>query len=135
MSNRRRMARPTVDLPQPDSPTRDRVSPRSTSKDTPSTACTQLDLRLNSPPRTGKCFLRSLTWSSGALRRRPPPGRPKGGGEGGGGHPLRPARRDLADEIGCQGAPPRKKAAVDPLLEAGPSPGNLDKAPRLTGNV
>ena len=37
-SNSRRMARPTVDLPQPDSPTSDSVSPRATSKDTPSTA-------------------------------------------------------------------------------------------------
>jgi len=38
MSNSRRIARPTVDLPQPDSPTSDSVSPRATSKDTPSTA-------------------------------------------------------------------------------------------------
>src|SRR5207245_174761 len=37
-SSTQRVARPTVDLPQPDSPTRDNVSPRSTSKDTPSTA-------------------------------------------------------------------------------------------------
>ena len=38
MSNRRRMQRPTVDLPQPDSPTSDSVSPLSMLKDTPSTA-------------------------------------------------------------------------------------------------
>src|SRR5690606_9166589 len=34
------MARPTVDLPQPDSPTKPRVSPRATSKLTSETACT-----------------------------------------------------------------------------------------------
>ena len=34
----RRIALPTVDLPQPDSPTSDSVSPRSMEKDTPSTA-------------------------------------------------------------------------------------------------
>ena len=38
MSNSRRIARPTVDLPQPDSPTSDSVSPRAIWKDTPSTA-------------------------------------------------------------------------------------------------
>src|SRR5258705_964 len=32
------LALPAVDLPQPDSPTSDSVSPRATSKDTPSTA-------------------------------------------------------------------------------------------------
>jgi hypothetical protein len=36
----RRMQRPVVDLPQPDSPTRPRVSPGAMSKLTPSTACT-----------------------------------------------------------------------------------------------
>jgi len=39
-SMRRRMSRPTVVLPQPDSPTSPRVSPRRMSKLTPSTACT-----------------------------------------------------------------------------------------------
>ena len=38
MSNRRRMARPTVDLPQPLSPTSESVSPRWMVNDTPSTA-------------------------------------------------------------------------------------------------
>ena len=62
----RRMQRPVVDLPQPDSPTRpmrlagidlethpvDRVT-RSTSRD-------------SSPPLTGKCFTRSVTRSNGS---------------------------------------------------------------------
>ena len=39
-SIRRSTQRPVVLLPQPDSPTRPSVSPRSTSKDTPDTACT-----------------------------------------------------------------------------------------------
>jgi hypothetical protein len=34
------MALPVVDLPQPDSPTRPRVSPRRMSSETPDTACT-----------------------------------------------------------------------------------------------
>src|SRR6202048_5561153 len=43
------------------------------------------------------------------------------------------ARRDLTTEDGSKGPPPGKNAAVDPLLEAGHLPGNLDKAPRLAG--
>ncbi len=38
--SRRMMARPVVDLPQPDSPTSPRVSPFTTLNDTPSTAFT-----------------------------------------------------------------------------------------------
>ena len=44
-SIRRRMQRPVVDLPQPDSPTRPSVSPGAMSKLTPSTACTTSALR------------------------------------------------------------------------------------------
>ena len=59
------IARPVVDLPHPDSPTRPSVSPASTEKQTPSTACTAptLPLRSRCPWRIGKCFLRSLTAS------------------------------------------------------------------------
>ncbi len=39
-SSRRTKRRPSVDLPQPDSPTTPSVSPRRTSSETPSTACT-----------------------------------------------------------------------------------------------
>src|ERR687897_855473 len=52
------MARPKVDLPQPDSPTRPNVSPCSTVRLTPSTALTAPLLRENSACPTGKCFLR-----------------------------------------------------------------------------
>ena len=38
-SSRRRIVRPSVDLPHPDSPTRPTVSPRRISRSTPSTAC------------------------------------------------------------------------------------------------
>jgi len=61
-SSSRRMARPTVDLPQPDSPTRDKVSaraPRRTRRPRH-----RKGLAAEHAPRTGKCFLRSLTWSS-----------------------------------------------------------------------
>ncbi len=72
---RRRMDFPTVDLPQPLSPTRDRVSPLAISNETPSTAWTVPPVRPNSPPRSGKYFLRSLTSSSfGALIRPGPRG-------------------------------------------------------------
>ena len=60
-SIRRRMERPTVVLPQPDSPTSPRVSPFLTVKLTLSTACTCATVRWRSPPRTGKYFTRSLT--------------------------------------------------------------------------
>ncbi len=57
-----RMARPVVLLPQPDSPTRPRVSPRRTSNDTPSTAFTLPTWRrMTAPAITGKWTFRSLT--------------------------------------------------------------------------
>ena len=43
----------TLDLPQPDSPTRPSVSPGDNAKLTPSTACTVPTRRRNTPPRTG----------------------------------------------------------------------------------
>src|SRR6202158_4387713 len=42
-------------------------------------------------------------------------------------------RRDLTTEIGSQGTPPGKDAALDPLLEAGHLPGDLGEAPRCAG--
>src|SRR6267142_2477010 len=42
-------------------------------------------------------------------------------------------RRDLMTEIGSQGTPPGKDAALDPLLEAGHLPGDLGEAPRRAG--
>src|SRR5215831_6734164 len=53
--------RPTVDLPQPDSPTSPSVSPASIVKLTPSTAKTVPPTRCSSPRWIGKCFLRSRT--------------------------------------------------------------------------
>ncbi len=53
------MARPVVDLPQPDSPTRPSVSPRRTSKLRPSTARTAPTLRCTITPEVmGKWTLR-----------------------------------------------------------------------------
>src|SRR5580693_8147541 len=57
-------SRAVVDLPQPDSPTIPRVSPLAMENETSSTARTVLRA-LNSSPRTGKCFVRPLTSSSG----------------------------------------------------------------------
>src|ERR1700676_853540 len=53
-----------VDLPQPDSPTIPTVSPLAIENDTSSTARTVLRA-LNKSPRTGKCLVSPLTWSSG----------------------------------------------------------------------
>src|SRR5690606_39171032 len=51
-----------VDLPQPDSPTTPRVSPRCRSKETPSTALMAPICRLKSTPWvSGKCLTRSRT--------------------------------------------------------------------------
>src|SRR5690349_20004517 len=64
------MARPVVDLPQPDSPTSPSDSPRLTEKLTPSTACTAPTLRWKMIPFVrGKCITRSLTSRSTS----PPP--------------------------------------------------------------
>src|SRR5262245_16092843 len=65
-----------VVFPQPDSPTRPSVSPRSMAKLTPSTALTQPRTPLSSEPPTGKCFLRSRTSSSGSPTRRLRRGQP-----------------------------------------------------------
>ena len=66
----RRMQRPVVDLPEPDSPTRPSVSPGAMSKLTPSTACTTLASRASRPPPTAKFLARSLTRSSGSVIAR-----------------------------------------------------------------
>ena len=58
-----RMARATVDLPQPDSPTRASVWPRSTSNETLSTACTTSVDCLLKPRRMRKWTVRSSTAS------------------------------------------------------------------------
>src|ERR1700732_4349463 len=57
-------SRAVVDLPQPDSPTIPTVSPLAIENDTSSTARTVLRA-LNRSPRTGKCLVNPLTWSSG----------------------------------------------------------------------
>ena len=53
------IARPTVLLPHPDSPTNPSVSPWLSSKLTPSTAFTSAILRAKTPPTTGKRTRRS----------------------------------------------------------------------------
>src|SRR4051812_22519334 len=57
----RSSSRAVVDLPQPDSPTRPSVSPRMTSKLTPSTALTAPTWRWKKPARIGKCLKRPST--------------------------------------------------------------------------
>src|SRR5438045_555508 len=70
-SMRRRIVRPVVDLPQPDSPTRPSVSPGCMSNVTSSTACTRATSREKSPPRMGKYFLRFLTRSRASAMANP----------------------------------------------------------------
>src|SRR5262245_32384874 len=65
-SSAARMSLEVVVLPQPDSPTRPRVSPLLIVKLMPSTALTYPRALPNRPPPTGKCFLRSRTSSSGS---------------------------------------------------------------------
>src|SRR5271154_2660044 len=66
----RRIHRPVVDFPQPDSPTSPNVSPATISKLTSSTACTCSRAPASTPPRAGKFFTRLLTRSSGSLMAR-----------------------------------------------------------------
>ena len=61
-----RIVLPTVDLPQPLSPTRPSVSPRPTSKETPSTALTWPVTRFRKPPWIGKRFVSFSTLRSGS---------------------------------------------------------------------
>src|SRR5690606_10012926 len=63
-SNRPTTDRATVDLPQPDSPTRHTVSPACTDKDTPATACTSRR-RPNRPCRDRYPATRSTSSSTG----------------------------------------------------------------------
>ena len=66
VSTSRSSARPVVDLPHPDSPTRLRVSPGHKSKLTFSTACTSRVTRLRIPLRSGKRATRSRTLRIGS---------------------------------------------------------------------
>ena len=61
----RRIVRPVVVLPQPDSPTRPSVSPGATSNETSFTALTAPTCRANTPFLIGKCFSRFRTERSG----------------------------------------------------------------------
>ncbi len=64
---RRRQARATVDLPQPDSPTMPSASLCATSNETPSSARTATVFGIGQPRRSLKVFVRPRTSSSGAL--------------------------------------------------------------------
>src|SRR4051794_35330773 len=67
-SRRRVIRRPVVDLPQPDSPTRPRLSPSATWKSSPSTAWTAPTVRrIGKPPLTGKCLVRPETSRRGLV--------------------------------------------------------------------
>src|SRR5216683_3898150 len=60
------MVRPSVDLPQPDSPTRPNVSPFLISRSTPSTACTCAVVRCSTPEATGNHVFSPRTDTSGS---------------------------------------------------------------------
>src|SRR6266436_1110786 len=62
-----RIALPAVDLPQPLSPTRPKVSPPAMSKEMPSTACTWPTVCCNNPFLTGKCLTRLRTDNRGGV--------------------------------------------------------------------
>src|SRR5476651_1426519 len=61
------IARPTVVLPQPDSPTSPSVSPWLSANDTPSTARTSPVLRSSTPPKIGNLTFRSWTSRMGGI--------------------------------------------------------------------
>src|SRR5262249_26964866 len=65
--------RPSVDFPQPDSPTTPSVSPGISVKLTPSTALSTTSRHISAPVLTRKCTLRSRTSMSGAAVMRPDP--------------------------------------------------------------
>ena len=102
----RTMLLPSVDLPQPDSPTRPMVSPARRVKLTPSTARQTLRARWNTPSFTGKCTCRSRTSRSVALMNQPPRddrAHATGGRQRGARRKLRPSpagRRTLRRGVG-----------------------------------
>src|SRR5689334_676189 len=125
--SRRRMQRPVVVLPQPDSPTRPSVSPRPISKLTPSTALTTAGRPPKSPPPTSKCFTRFSTRriGSGVLMRSGGSrgGRVKLAGEPAGREVIGRDRLEpglvLAAPIDGEGAPGREGAAHRQAREVG----------------
>src|SRR2546429_3931462 len=130
-STRRRIERPSVDLPQPDSPTRPSVSPWRMLKSTPSTARTCATVRWSTPAVIGNHVLRPLTSSSGSadvharlscgfvavsgtgLTSLAPVGLPLGGQ---GGHRLVPSRAARGDgvELGAALGHPAGRALRPP---------------------
>src|SRR5213594_5150108 len=67
-STSRRMHRPSVDFPHPDSPTRATVSPRRTARETSSTACTTpRPAPAHHGTGAGKCLVKWRTTSSGSV--------------------------------------------------------------------
>ena len=111
----RRRARPSVDLPQPDSPTRPSVSRSRTSKETPSTACTTPTCRRSTPvPCTGKCRTTSRACRSGSPVTSRPPRRSSSGGA------ARDARRAGGDRRrGDRRRPGRSAAAARSSARSG----------------
>src|SRR5262245_22090407 len=98
-SIRRSRHRPTVDLPEPDSPTRPSVCPDSTSNDTPETACTvERTARTPSRDLTVKFLTRSVTSRTGppivATDAAPPAAR---------------ALRSLTAPLPARGRPPGRR--------------------------
>src|SRR5262245_15697820 len=117
-----RMQRPVVVLPQPDSPTSPSVSPRRSSKLTPSTARTRPEWPPKSPPATRKCFTRFRTSrSEGPSFTSGPGDAPRQGAVEVGGLPARAhvsaaahraKRRRLGDAaLDAEGAARREGAA------------------------
>src|ERR1700737_297602 len=130
--SRRRMQRPVVVLPQPDSPTRPSVSPRPLANPPPSPALTPAGRPPKSPPPTSKCFTRFSTRRIGSdvLMR-------SGGGRGGRVKLVgEPAGREvvghdqlepgllLAAPVDGEGAPGREGAAHRQAREVGGLPGD-----------
>ena len=136
---------PTVDLPQPDSPTRPSVSPLAIAKLTPSTALTSPTRRCSRPPWIGKCFTSSSTSQDGRcslmarspararLPSRRPGGRRRHRRSGGGSARQRSVGEAAARREGAAGDGPRQRRHhAGDLLQPGPRAGGigLDVEPR-----
>src|SRR5229473_2460983 len=126
-SIRRRITRPTVDLPQPDSPTSPRVWPDPMANDTPSTARTAARGRPN--PKNargpGKCLTSPCTSTSGAAAA----------GVTGAAYGVAAPSGANNGRCGLRARPSRRRAAAAPPRGSGPrhtrSVGGTD-TPRAT---
>ncbi len=124
----RKISRPVVDLPQPDSPTSPSVSPGSSAKLTPSTARITRRRRASHAPPTANCLASPCTSRSGVAitgrpgrRRSAPAPAPRAGARRAG----RPRRRGRSAGRSGSRRSARRRSGGTPSMDASGCPKRL----------